>query len=88
MRSSLRRLAALGLCLVGLATPARGQGLTGQMSGSVTDGSSSVLPGATVTVTNMGTQAARSVTTDASGVFTVTELLAGRYEVTVTLELL
>ena len=86
MRSSLRRLAALGLCLVGLATPARGQGLTGQMSGSVTDGSSSVLPGATVTVTNMGTQAARSVTTDASGVFTVTELLAGRYEVTVTLE--
>ena len=65
MRSSLRLLAALGLCLVGLATPARGQGLTGQMSGSVIDGSSSVLPGATVTVTNIGTQAARSVTTDA-----------------------
>jgi outer membrane receptor protein involved in Fe transport len=80
------RLLALALCLWGLATPARGQGLTGQMSGSVVDGSSSVLPGATVTVTNMGTQASRSVTTDASGVFTVTELLAGRYEVTVTLE--
>ncbi len=45
-----------------------------------------MLPGATVTVTNAGTQASRTVTTDTNGLFTVTDLLAGRYEVTVTLE--
>jgi len=78
--------AALGVFVLGLGTSAFGQGLTGQMSGSVVDSSNSVLPGATVVVTNTGTQASRTVTTDASGVFTVTELLAGHYEVSVTLE--
>ena len=86
MRSSLRMWAALGVFVLGLGTSAFGQGLTGQMSGSVVDSSNSVLPGATVVVTNTGTQASRTVTTDASGVFTVTELLAGHYEVSVTLE--
>src|SRR5687767_11285466 len=85
MSSSVRLLLALCACVLGLAPGLHAQGLTGQMSGSIVDGSSSVLPGATVTVNNVGTLASRTVTTDQNGVFTVTELLAGRYEVTVTL---
>ena len=85
MSASVRLLLALCACVLGLAPGVHAQGLTGQMSGSVVDSSQAVLPGASVTVTNEGTQASRTVTTDASGVFTVTDLLAGRYEVTVTL---
>jgi hypothetical protein len=85
MFSSVRLWAALGAFVLALASGVHGQGLTGQMSGSVVDASDSVLPGASVTVVNMGTQATRTVTTDQNGVFTVTELLAGRYELTVTL---
>jgi outer membrane receptor protein involved in Fe transport len=85
MAASVRQWVVLGALLVGVASGVHAQGLTGQMSGSVLDSSDSVLPGATVTVVNSGTQASRTVTTDSNGVFTVTELLAGRYEVTVTL---
>lgn len=68
------------------AGSARAQGLTGQLSGTVEDASGSIMPGANVTVKNTGTQVTREVTTDASGAFVVTELLAGTYEVTVSLE--
>jgi outer membrane receptor protein involved in Fe transport len=86
MRASVRQWIGCGALVLGLASVGHAQGLTGQMSGSVVDGSTSVLPGASVTVINAGTQASRTVTTDASGVFTVTDLLAGRYDVTVTLD--
>ena len=85
MTASVRRLVALGAILLGLTPGVHAQGLTGQMSGSVVDTSQAVLPGASVTVTNAGTQAARTVNTDANGLFTVTDLLAGTYEVTVSL---
>jgi hypothetical protein len=62
-----------------------GQGLTGQISGSVVDASDSLLPGATVAVRNVGTQALREITTDSSGSFVLTDLLAGTYELTVSL---
>jgi hypothetical protein len=62
-----------------------GQGLTGQMSGSVTDSSGSTLPGVSVTVRNIGTQVSREVTTGEDGTFVVTDLLAGTYDVTLSL---
>src|SRR5262245_17301645 len=86
MMSSVRLWIALCAIVLGVASGVHAQGLTGQMSGSVVDSSGSVLPGATVVITNMGTQASRTVTTDSTGVFTVTELLAGRYEIAITLE--
>jgi hypothetical protein len=67
------------------ATQVHAQGLTGQMAGTVVDSSGSVLPGATVTVRNTGTQVSRETTTDPTGAFVVTELLAGTYDVTVAL---
>jgi hypothetical protein len=61
------------------------QGLTGQMAGSVVDSSGAAIPGATVTVRNTATQVSREVLTDSEGAFVITELLAGTYEVTVSL---
>ena len=74
------------ILFTGIAAPSvHGQGLTGQMAGSVVDASGSVLPGATVKVVNVGTQATREVVTDSEGTFVITELLAGRYDVSVSL---
>src|SRR5687767_3689540 len=64
---------------------AAAQAVTGTMSGSVLDPSGSVLPGATVTVTNEATGDARVVTSDARGDFQVTNLHPGSYTVTVEL---
>ncbi len=81
-----------GFCLLvlallfGLAPSAvDAQGLTGQLSGSVTDSSGSALPGAVITVHNVGTQVSRDVTADDRGAFIVADLLAGTYDVTVSL---
>jgi Carboxypeptidase regulatory-like domain/TonB-dependent Receptor Plug Domain len=89
MRMRIRTAGLLAAALFVWSGGARevcAQGLTGQISGSVVDGSGSVLPGATVTVQNVGTQAVRDVVTDANGEFVITELLAGRYDVTVTMQ--
>jgi Carboxypeptidase regulatory-like domain/TonB-dependent Receptor Plug Domain len=78
-------IAATLVVVNGGARDVCGQGLTGQISGSVVDGSGSVLPGATVTVQNTGTQTTRDVVTSGDGLFVITELLAGRYDVTVSM---
>jgi hypothetical protein len=71
--------------LVLCSTPAAllAQGLTGQISGSVTDSGGGVLPGATVTVKNAGTNQTRETVTGADGVFSFPDLLAGTYDLTV-----
>src|SRR5579872_2979497 len=51
--------------------------------GTVTDASGAVIPDATVTVTNLGTQAVRTVNTGASGDYTVRDLSVGKYSLTV-----
>jgi hypothetical protein len=56
---------------------ARGSGI----SGTVTDMSGAVVPGATVTVTNSATGAARTVTTDSAGRYVADGLAAGTYRV-------
>ncbi len=43
-----------------------------------------LLPGATVTITNIGTQAVRNLTADGSGFFIATNLPIGNYSITVT----
>ncbi len=59
------------------------QGLTGQISGSVTDPSGDAVAGAGVEMVNTGTSQARQVTTDESGAFVFTQLLPGTYRVNV-----
>lgn len=66
------------------AMTAFGQASTGQISGVVTDESGAVVSGATVTVTEKGTGAKRTVTTTESGNYTVPLLPPGVYSVEVS----
>ena len=80
---------AIALIAVGLVSPctrSAAQGLTGQISGTVTDSGGGVLPGATVTLKNTGTNAVRTTVTDGTGHFVFPDLLAGRFDVTVSLD--
>lgn len=53
----------------------------GNLSGNVKDPNDAIVPGAVVTVTNLGTGLKRSVTTNDSGSWTVSVLPLGNYEV-------
>ena len=63
-----------------------GQATSSSIVGTVTDESGAAVPGASVTVTNVGTQAARTVETNERGDYSVTGLDIGLYEVAATLE--
>src|SRR6185436_9602437 len=77
----LRRLLLCGLCLLGAAS-ADAQVQTGSITGTVTDSSNAILPGATVTLSGerlIGGDA--SVVTDASGTYRFDRLAPGSYNV-------
>ncbi|MGI8746298.1 MAG: TonB-dependent receptor [Bryobacteraceae bacterium] len=76
----LRSLLLMALAAIG----AFGQTPTGTISGSVTDESGAVVPGAPVTITEKSTAAVRNVTSNADGSFNAPALLAGVYEVRAT----
>jgi hypothetical protein len=61
------------------------QGLFGTITGTVTDSSGAVLPGATVTVTNVATSVAKTLTTNGAGVYSATSLIPGTYKVEASL---
>ena len=77
---------ALAMIVAGAVTRADAQGLTGQISGVVTDTGGGVMPGATVTVKNVGTNLTREAVTGADGVFVITNLLAGTFDLSVTVQ--
>src|ERR1700730_10710098 len=58
---------------------------TGDIVGTVTDNSGSVVSSAKVTVKNLGTNLSRTEQTDASGEYSFTLLPVGEYSVTVEL---
>ena len=60
---------------------ASGQGITGSITGTVTDPSGAVVVGATVTVHNVNTNLIRTLKSSAAGTFTVTQLPSGLYSV-------
>jgi hypothetical protein len=57
---------------------------TGQISGIVTDPTGAVVPNATVSIKNVGTNAVRTVTSNNAGSYVVPGLQPATYEVTVT----
>ncbi len=75
------------IALLSLVRPAsaRAQSTFATVVGGVADPSGGVVPGATVTVVNLNTDVARSVVTDATGGYVVTNLDPGSYKVTATL---
>ncbi|MGA6981973.1 MAG: carboxypeptidase-like regulatory domain-containing protein, partial [Candidatus Sulfotelmatobacter sp.] len=71
-------LASLSLLLICTAAAQ-----TASINGTVTDASGAVVPQAKVTATNTATNIARSTLTGNSGVYSITDLVAGPYDVTV-----
>jgi hypothetical protein len=59
------------------------QEITGNISGTVTDPTGSVIPGATVIATNTGTGVARTTQTTSAGVFFLNNLPVGNYRLSV-----
>src|SRR2546425_13215111 len=70
------RLALLAM----IATAAYGQGVTGSITGLVTDPSASVVSDAKVSVKNTLTGVATTTTTNAAGVYNIPSLTAGAYD--------
>ncbi len=73
-------LAALSLVL----PVAFAQSEKGSLSGIVTDATGAVVAGATVTATDVGTNASRTIQTDTSGNYTISNLAPGTYSVKVS----
>ncbi|WP_263367455.1 TonB-dependent receptor [Edaphobacter bradus] len=69
--------------ILGLVPVARAQE-TGQIAGAVTDPLGAMIPGAQVVVKNLGTNATRSVTTNAAGDYVITGLSPALYELSAT----
>ncbi|WP_446741725.1 carboxypeptidase regulatory-like domain-containing protein [Silvibacterium acidisoli] len=61
-----------------------GQGVTADISGTVTDETGAVVPGAQVVATNTATNVATSAVTNGSGVYSIRFLQIGNYTLTVT----
>jgi hypothetical protein len=91
MKSSLRtKLRLLALCVVfllsagGLLSTLVGQGLTGQISGTISDPSGAAVADADVQVTNSETGQTRSAKSDNQGSFVFAQLLPGKFMLTIT----
>jgi hypothetical protein len=82
-----RRPLVASLCglAVLLAAGALAQDFRGTILGVVTDSQQAAVPGASVTVTNLGTNVASTVVTDAKGQYRVPYLISGTYAVKVEL---
>jgi hypothetical protein len=76
-------LLILTACVVSSGLQAMGQSTFGSIVGTVKDQSGSVVPGATVTLVNVGSSATHTATTSASGNYEFPNLDAGTYQVTV-----
>lgn len=70
------------LCAVSVASA---QSTSATLTGVITDSSGAVLPGASVAATNTATGSDRTTVTDASGLFQIPNVDAGRYRVVVSL---
>src|SRR5208282_5055803 len=73
----------LTLTLILAVAPLSAQTNAGSIVGTVTDPSGAIVAGATVTVTNVGTNNAVKTTSDSSGEYVVTPLEVGKYSVAV-----
>jgi hypothetical protein len=83
------RYASVGLLLAfccSVASPAIGQQQLGAIQGTITDQTKGVLPGVTVTVTNLNTGITRTAVTNDSGVYRVPSLDPGLYKVQAELQ--
>src|SRR4028119_2058952 len=85
-RNGLLYTVLSALVLVLFTFPATAQDFRGAISGTITDATGGVLPGVTVTVTNVETNVAQTVVTDERGTYQVRHLNAGTYSVQAELQ--
>ena len=83
--SIMARLLVLMLLAFLAPQAARSQVLYGSLTGNVTDPKGAAVPGAKVEVTNMGTGETRTAMSDERGGYTLNDLQAGTYRLTVSL---
>src|SRR5438094_229626 len=81
----MKRVFAVVVLALGLATPAAAQRTTGEIVGKVVDESGSVLPGVTVTLRGAGVAGAPTVVTSETGIYRFPVLPPGTYELEYTL---
>ena len=79
MKRSTYRFTLVALLLLTTCARSWAQLATAQMNGRVTDESGAVLPGVTITATQIDTGATRTVVTDASGAYALPNLPTGPY---------
>src|SRR5258708_20935606 len=84
-RVSLWLAVSLVACLCS-AAPIRAQVDAGTILGTVSDASGGTVHGATVTLTNEGTNAALSTTTGSDGTYKFTPVKIGTYKLTATIQ--
>jgi hypothetical protein len=81
------KLFAMGLLVMAylatMSVPIWGQTFYGSVVGTVTDASGAVIPGASVTLTNIGTNEKRSAPTDAAGSYRFVNLVPANYRLEV-----
>ena len=82
--SAVSRFALFLILLTAFAASLNAQSTFGTILGTVKDATGAVVPGATVTLTNKGTTARRTATSDGSGEFTLSNIDVGNYSVTIT----
>ena len=87
IRSHISRLITLlvGLLIAAcLPSHSYAQSIQGSINGTVRDSGGAVIPGATVTLTNVGEGTSRTMVTDGSGNYEFVDSKAGQYSVQVT----
>src|SRR5438445_5559085 len=81
----MRRPVSIALCVFALPLLAAAQpALTGTITGAVTDASQAAIPNAKITARNVNTNLERTTTSGQLGLYTLTLLPVGDYEVTAT----
>src|SRR5262245_49715469 len=74
-----RRALALVIVLLSCATLALAQTPSGEITGTITDAQSSVMPGVRITLTNVATKATRLTQTNEAGVYVFPAVPPGTY---------
>ncbi|NUQ27326.1 MAG: TonB-dependent receptor [Acidobacteriaceae bacterium] len=82
-QTRFRSVLMLALLVLAGAGFTQAQVLYGTLTGNVTDASGAVIPGASVTATNVATSVVRSTTSTEDGSYLLNDLLPGTYRVTV-----
>src|SRR6185295_8876941 len=82
-RSAICFLSVCFILLFGVNMVSAQTSNTGTITGVVKDQSGAIVPGASVKLTNLGTNAERTATTTSEGVYEITQLVPGAYRLEV-----